>query len=214
MAHALVEKLDEFVERGDLREGAYIELVNLVKRAKANGRDELIADDLCVMAPLLEAAVGDEFIHHSHDGSRDWLADDRFVFLGRADGRTRVPKGWWCFRLVSAYSRGICQQGSDKMAGREGGMLDAIGAWPLADYRNYKVDGTFDDRELALPSEKCWGFRVAPEMEMSDDEWGEEESECGASPRLRVGPRSPSNWSDAMSDWSDVGFDAFNDQID
>ena len=185
MAYALIARLDELVEDGSINEGVYKELAELVKEAKDQRRDALVDNktEVEILAPLLHAEVGDTFSHHAYEGDRGgrWLSEDMFTFLGRADGSTNTPKGWWLFRIIDGDTRGICQAGSNKYAGTNGGMLDAIGAWPLANYRNYASDGTFDDRELALPTEKCWGFRLVDEdnnyESEEDDEQDQEDDE-------------------------------------
>ena len=157
-----MQRLDELVEDESISEGVYKELAELVQRAKTTGQDALEQDgEARAMAPLLFAEIGDCFTHHADEGDRGgcWLELDTFEYLGRADGSTKVTKGWILLRLVSDNSRGICQEGSNKYAGCNGGMLDAIGAWPIADFRNYTSSGEFDDLELALPAEMCWGFR-------------------------------------------------------
>jgi len=129
-------------------------------------------EEAMVLAPLLFAVVGDTFVHHALEGDRGcrWLEPDTFEYLGRADGSTKTPLGWFQFRLVSEYSRGICQEGSNTYAGCNGGMLDAVGAWPLSKYRNYKHDNTYNDEELALPISMCCGFRKPDEHEEDDEE--------------------------------------------
>ena len=157
--HELMNVLDKLVEDGHINEHLYTAFANKLKSAHAqySPTDEAIA-----MAPLLVAEAGDWFTHHTAEGDQGgrWLEEDTFEFLGRADGSTRVPRGWYLFAIVSKDSPGICQEGSNTYAGCNGGMLDAIGAWPLSNFRNYKADGSFDDTELALPAEKCWGFRA------------------------------------------------------
>lgn len=184
MAHALISRLDELVDDGKITEFVYKELADLVKKAKDGSRDALLDDiELEAMAPLLRANIGDTFSHHAYEGRRgySWMGEDQFNFLGRADGTTRVPKGWWLFRINEhVETRGICQEGSNQYAGCNGGMLDAVDAWPIADYRNYAVDGTFDDKELALPAEKCWGFRRVQYEEMYSEGEENEEDEAEA----------------------------------
>ena len=190
MASALMEKFEELVEKELINEGVFKELADLLKAAKRPLDDFIdVFDDIRAMAPLLSAAVGDEFVHHTEDGERlggYWIERDTFRFLGRALGDTQVPKGWFLFRLVSTQSRGICSDGYNTFTGCNGGVLDAIEAWPLSLFRNYRADGTFDDRELALPPDKCWGFRTAhtasnavgeADDEGEEDEDGEEEEE-------------------------------------
>lgn len=180
MAHALIARLDQLVEDGSINEGVYKELAELVKEAKDKRRDALVdKTEVEILAPLLHAEVGDTFSHHAYEGDRGgrWLSEDMFTFLGRADGSTNTPKGWWLFRIVDGDTRGICQAGSNEYAGTNGGMLDAIGAWPLANYRNYASDGTFDDRELALPTEMCWGFRLVDEENNDESEDDDEQDQ-------------------------------------
>ena len=44
-------------------------------------------------------------------------------------GETRTPAGWLIFRHLG-IGRGICQDGSTIYPGLNGGMRDAIEAWP------------------------------------------------------------------------------------
>jgi len=183
MAHALFEKIEQLAEDGTINEGTFTELADLMKLAKKPGVDTFQdnEDDIEAMAPLVRASPGDWFTHHAYEGDRGcrWIEEDTFTFLGRADGSTAVKKGWFLFRIVSDYSRGICQEGSNTYQGCNGGMLDAVGAWPLDNYRNYRPDGTYDDCELALAPDQCWGFRryifEGSESDNEDDHEDEEE---------------------------------------
>jgi len=126
-----------------------------MRREYERTRDELaVARRVC---PLLDARVGDWFEHHAADPTYDFDMLDRFEFLGRASGDTKTREGWFLFRWLNV-GRGICSSDTPD-AGLNGGMRDAIGAWPLARYHNYNADGSFDDREIALPAVMCWGFR-------------------------------------------------------
>jgi len=156
MAHALMSDLDDLVEKGKLDEYTYKCLADRVKEAF----DYSNYSDMKAMAPLFYAKVGDVFYHIScqgEPGGNRSLGFDFFVFMGRADGSTQTPKGYWIFRI----------RGNDKRPG----TLDAINARPLANYRNYRANGSFDDRDFALPSEMCWGFRPT---EDSDDDEGDD----------------------------------------
>ena len=113
--------------------------------------------DLRACAPVMFANVGDWFKHHTFDANHANWDDDLFEYLGRATGKTKTPNDWLVFRHAG-FGRGICARGST--AGLNGGMLDAIGAWPLRDYRMYDSKGDYDEDEIALPPSMCWGFRV------------------------------------------------------
>ncbi len=136
-----------------------------------------LSDEAREVCPILFAAPGDHFQHHTMDANHGDWDPDVFVYKGRTDGSgvmkpgggARVPAGWVVFRHTG-IGRGICAGGCTR--GLNGGMLDAIGAWPLDKYRDYGADGTFDENVIALPPKMCWGFRTedSGEDEESEDE--------------------------------------------
>ena len=135
---------------------------------------EADAEDAKIVCPVLAAAQGDRFTHHTMDANHaDW-DEDEFEYVGRTDGSSRTPAGWLVF-LHLGVGRGICAYGCN--GGTNGGMRDAIGAWPLTKYYNYQPDGSYDEDEIALPMDMCWGFRRAQdyEHEPEDQEEGGEE---------------------------------------
>lgn len=125
--------------------------------------------------PLVDAEVGLRVTHHTEDGIVSGWDVDEFEFCGVSNGTTKTPKGWLVFHW-RGYGRGICADG-EKPPGLNGGVLDAIGAWPLEHYRWYQPDHTFDPTYLALPPEKCWGFRPVDNGECSNGECSDDEQE-------------------------------------
>ena len=138
---------------------------------------EAVAADAKIVCPVLTAMQGDLFTHHTMDANHAHWDEDVFEYVKRTDGSSRTPAGWLVFRHI-AGGRGICAYGCN--AGTNGGMRDAIGAWPLTDYYDYKADGSYDEDEIALPLDMCWGFRPVREYddeEESGEEVGGEEDE-------------------------------------
>mmetsp|Transcript_35294 Transcript_35294/g.109377 ORF Transcript_35294/g.109377 Transcript_35294/m.109377 type:complete len:136 (-) Transcript_35294:137-544(-) len=71
-------------------------------------------------------------------------------------GEHVVPAGWLRFReLPESEGRGI--HGS--YGSTNGGMRDAIGAWPMAKYHAYNADGTYCKSEIALPPSMVYLMR-------------------------------------------------------
>lgn len=133
------------------------ELAQLRRRVQELETDAALVADAKMVSPVLFAAQGDVFTHHTMDANHGDWDDDEFEYLGRADGSSQTPAGWLMFRHLEV-GRGICAYGCQY--GTNGGMRDAIGAFPMKRYFNYKQDGTYDENEIALPLEMCWGFRV------------------------------------------------------
>ena len=133
------------------------ELAQLRRRVQELEADAALVADAKVVSPVLFAVQGDVFTHHTMDANHANRDEDEFEYLGRADGSSQTPAGWLLFRHLGV-GRGICAYGSH--SGCNGGMRDAIGAWPLTSYFNYEQDGTYDEDEIALPLEMCWGFRA------------------------------------------------------
>ena len=133
--------------------------------------------------PLVDAEVGLVVTHHTEDARHGGWDEDEFEFCGVSNGKTKTPKGWLVFQW-KGRGRGICAEGVGA-PGLNGGVLDAIGAWPLEHYRWYKPDHTFDPTYLALPPEKCWGFRPIDNSEGSSDEEEEEQEEEPSPKKLR-----------------------------
>ena len=144
------------------------EMAQLRRRIQEMEVEVAIAADAKITCPVVAAEPGDVFIHHTMDANHANWEDDAFVYVGRADGMSRTPAGWLIFRHLEV-GRGICAYGCN--GGLNGGMRDAIGAWPLADYFNYKPDGSINsEHEIALPLDMCWAFRKPPVYEDDDDE--------------------------------------------
>ena len=164
MAAAIMSELDRMSESDELSDGAYLKLANMLKAAKALHSDALHSDaQKC--CPVMFAEVGDVFEHHYYQPYED--GNDSFEYLGRS---TECAKeGWLIFRHLHEYDgRGICAHGCKR--GLNGGVRDAIRAWPLVDYRHLRADGTTDENEIVLPPEKCWGFRFVEQMEEDEEE--------------------------------------------
>ena len=126
------------------------------------------------MCGMVGVQPGDLLEHHTLDSNQGgYWGPDTFKYVGAADGATRTPVGWHVFRWLEDVGwrpvRGICADGPGSHAGLNGGMRDAINAWPKTDHYNYRADGTFDDHELALPPGACWAFRRPEEEEQMDD---------------------------------------------
>jgi hypothetical protein len=143
------------------------ELARLRRRVQELKEDAALAGDAKIVCPVLAATPGELFTHHTMDANHaDW-DEDVFEFLGRADGSSKTPAGWLLFRHLE-IGRGICAYGC--AGGLNGGMRDAIGAWPMTAHFNYRPGGGYDEHEIALPLEMCWGFRVAREGGEEEDE--------------------------------------------
>ena len=66
-----------------------------------------------------------------------------------------TPVGWLIFKHVDG-PWGI-EEGYGAV---NGGVRDAIGAWPQTQYRVYDGEGNYDRGVMCLPPAKCHGFRV------------------------------------------------------
>ena len=176
MAAALMQELDRMAESSELSEGNYLKLCGLLKQAKVPGSDSVSMTEAQECCRVLFAEPGDVFEHHYYRQYDE--PNDNFEFVGRTSGDScTTPVNWLVFRHIPELEgRGICANGCKR--GLNGGVLDAIGAWPLRNYRNYRSDGTFDDQEIALPASKCWGFRLVEQIdEDEEEEWEESDEE-------------------------------------
>ncbi|XRB11838.1 hypothetical protein RI054_03g16710 [Pseudoscourfieldia marina] len=113
--------------------------------------------------PALFAREGDLFVHRAdrrYDGT-DLM--DVFEYLGRTVGSGTqpyvTPPGWLIFKHVDG-AWGI----EDGFGAVNGGVRDAIGAWPQSAYRVYDNNGNFEKGVMCLPPEKCYCFRLHEEM--------------------------------------------------
>ena len=113
--------------------------------------------------PALFAEVGERFRHGRRDdmdGRYVDLPDEIFEYAGRTEEAPRgaphaVPAGWLIFRHVEG-PWGI-EEGYGAV---NGGVRDAVGAWPHTEYRVYDGEGNFEKGVMCLPPVKCRGFRV------------------------------------------------------
>jgi len=92
--------------------------------------------------PALFAAVGDSFTHRV---DQDFLAygDPVVEYEGRTD------EGWLIFHHVDG----------EDLNRTYGGMRDAIGAWPIEDYRINLPNGEIDLDRIKLPINMVYMFR-------------------------------------------------------
>ena len=94
------------------------------------------------IAPVLYAEQGERFFHKAQENwmNYEWGVDV-FSFEGRTDDN------WLIFRYIEGPGLKIT----------EGGVRDALGAFPITDYT---VIGKEDDPDvLRLPLSMCYGFR-------------------------------------------------------
>lgn len=168
--HDILDRVEALAQKNLLPEGDYVAICNKFKRPTTPTPSE---SELRVVTTVLCAKPGDTFRHHTMDANHGYEVDE-LEFIGRADGNTKTPKGWFIFKHLGV-GRGICQE-DNPHGGLNGGMLDAIGAWPLATYRNYKPDGTYDSTELAIPLKMTWAMRKFDrDIEIFIEECGDEE---------------------------------------
>ena len=105
--------------------------------------------------PAIFASVGELFTHDTYDRFGDFDID-----IFEYEGRT--PEQWLIFHHVEGAG----------FYWLNGGVRDAIGAWPLETYQVTLENGEVDEDRIKLPPRMCFMFRKYQE---SDDE--EEESD-------------------------------------
>lgn len=154
-------------------------------REKIKDLEAQLADakDAC---PLLVAKKGDLFEHNRSDSMTWEIGPDIFEFIGRTKVEVtapckkgfcpcwnskanknghKTPVGWIILKHVKGSGCGI----SGNHGAVNGGVRDAIGAWPIADYCVFKnSDGDYDEDVFCLPPSKCGGFRIAKQMDEGD----------------------------------------------
>lgn len=143
------------------------EVAQLRSRVQELEASVVIAADAKIVCPVVVATPGMTFTHHTDDANRGDLELDHFDYVGRTTGNAHTPAGWLIFRHLG-LGRGICANGSH--GGLNGGMRDAIGAWPMSKYYNYEPNGSIpNENEIALPLRMCWAFRPADDEDDEDD---------------------------------------------
>jgi len=151
----IMETLDDLVGNEHIKEHDYNDLAKLLKCGTFTPDPQM--EELRMVCPIMFAATGDLFEHHTRDANNGEDID-LFMYVGRSPGTPQTPAGRLVLRHLG-IGRGICQEGSNTYAGCNGGMRDACGAWPLDQYHNYHESGRYNDCEMALPAHMCWGFR-------------------------------------------------------
>ena len=101
--------------------------------------------------PALFASIGDTFTHATDDRGN---AGDVFAYEGR------TSEGWLVFKHLEGG--GFNQT--------NGGVRDAIGAWPLSTYSLRLPNGERDVDRIKLPPSMCYMFRREIEVESEDED--------------------------------------------
>ena len=104
--------------------------------------------------PALFASIGDTFTHATDDRGN---AGDVFAYEGR------TSEGWLVFKHLEGG-------GFHGYHGTNGGVRDAIGAWPLSKYSLRLPNGERDVDRIQLPPSMCYMFRREIEVESEDED--------------------------------------------
>ena len=148
-----------------------------------NARLLAVVEEARHACPALFANPGDTFEHRTHDRIQSFQLET-FEYIGRTTASGKPPHavtqaGWLIFRHLYGY--GI----EDNHYAVNGGVRDAINAWPAWYYRVYDAEGHYEKGIFCLPPSMCYCFRKieysefekAIESDLNESEESESEHE-------------------------------------